>query len=39
MTVLAWHKLNTPFVQPITFVRIAWLVRLRLADDSEGWYQ
>jgi hypothetical protein len=39
VTVLAWHRLNKPLVQPLTNHRIAWLVELRLADGSEGWYQ
>jgi hypothetical protein len=38
VTVLAWHKLAQPYVQRITFVRITWLVKLRLADGTKGWY-
>ena len=39
VTVLAWHRLQTPLVQPLTDNQIAWLVRIRLADGSEGWYE
>lgn len=38
VTVLAWHKLEKPFRQRITFITIRWLVQLRQDDGSEGWF-
>ena len=39
VTVLAWHRLNKPMTQSLTNHYVDWLVQLRLADGSEGWYQ
>ena len=39
VTVLAWHRLDEPFVQMLTEHRISWLVKLRLGDGSDGWYE
>ena len=39
VTVLAWHRLDEPFEQPLTPSRITWLVRLQLSDGSRNWYQ
>jgi hypothetical protein len=38
VTVLAWHRLEKPYVQRISLVRITWLVQLRLADGSVNWH-
>ena len=39
VTVLAWHRLREPTVQALTGHRVTWLVRLRLADGSDNWYE
>src|ERR1700691_2766470 len=39
VTVLAWHKLEEPIRQRITFLTVWWLVQLRQEDGSVGWYQ
>ena len=39
VTVLAWYRLPEPLTQVLTYTRISWLVRLRLADGTEDWYQ
>ena len=39
VTVLAWHRLDEPFEQVVIKHRVTWLVRLRLGDGSEGWYE
>jgi hypothetical protein len=39
VTVLAWHRLDEPFEQIVTLQWISWLVRLRLGDGSESWYE
>lgn len=39
VTVLAWHKLEEPIRQRITFMTVRWLVQLQLEDGSVGWYE
>jgi hypothetical protein len=39
VTVLAWHKLEKPIRQRITFCIITWLVQLQQEDGSVGWYE
>ena len=39
VTVLGWHRLAEPVLQPLTTNRIEWLVHLRLLDGSERWHE
>jgi hypothetical protein len=39
VTVLAWHRLEKPYIQRITLIRVTWLVQLCLADGTENWYE
>jgi hypothetical protein len=36
--VVAWARLIEPRRQPHSGHIVTWAVRLRFADDSEGWY-
>lgn len=38
-TVLGWYRLDVARQQVLTKVWVFWLVHIRLADGSEGWYE
>jgi hypothetical protein len=38
-TVLGWYRLDVAHRQPITNRWIFWLVRLRLGDGDEAWFE
>lgn len=38
-TVLGWHRLGVARSQPVTNQWVFWLVRLRLGDGEEAWFE
>jgi hypothetical protein len=38
-TVLGWYRLDVANRQPVTNRRVFWLVRLRLGDGEQAWFE